>query len=280
MSKRHSAKYKLDRVMGENLWGRPKSPVNKRSYGPGQHGQRRKQKTSDFGLQLKAKQKLKGYYGNITEKQFLRTYDLFRRYTETHVEPYDVAYVPPDRFVEYNAADRKAIWTTTLNVVRQVAPTAPIVTETAGSPDDEAFAHEEPVPELQSPADRSVSRGDEHSRTETASSLAAQDVPHALPDDLPDDLPNLIDADPAIVRSIVAHAQSPRPTVQPRTSTNCPTTKWFAPISAPTSSMDLSSTRNSMTSAFNSTLALANCSRVGLATFLALALPMPSWTAT
>ena len=75
MSKRHSAKYKLDRAMGENLWGRPKSPVNKRSYGPGQHGQRRKSKVSDFGLQLKAKQKLKGYYGNITEKQFLRTYE-------------------------------------------------------------------------------------------------------------------------------------------------------------------------------------------------------------
>jgi small subunit ribosomal protein S4 len=74
MSKRHSAKYKLDRVMGENIWGRPKSPVNQRSYGPGQHGQRRKQKVSDFGLQLKAKQKLKGYYANITEKQFLRTY--------------------------------------------------------------------------------------------------------------------------------------------------------------------------------------------------------------
>ncbi len=75
MSKRHSAKYKLDRVMGENLWGRPKSPVNKRSYGPGQHGQRRKNKISDFGTQLRAKQKLKGYYGNITEKQFLRTYE-------------------------------------------------------------------------------------------------------------------------------------------------------------------------------------------------------------
>jgi small subunit ribosomal protein S4 len=75
MSKRHSAKYKLDRAMGENLWGRPKSPVNKRSYGPGQHGQRRKSKVSDFGLQLRAKQKLKGYYGNITEKQFLRTYE-------------------------------------------------------------------------------------------------------------------------------------------------------------------------------------------------------------
>jgi small subunit ribosomal protein S4 len=60
--------------MGENIWGRPKSPVNQRSYGPGQHGQRRKQKTSDFGLQLRAKQKLKGYYGNLTEKQFSRTY--------------------------------------------------------------------------------------------------------------------------------------------------------------------------------------------------------------
>lgn len=74
MSKRHSAKYKIDRRMGENIWGRPKSPVNKRSYGPGQHGQRRKSKVSDFGLQLKAKQKLKGYYGNLTEKQFSRTY--------------------------------------------------------------------------------------------------------------------------------------------------------------------------------------------------------------
>ena len=74
MSKRHSAKYKLDRRMGENIWGRPKSPINQRSYGPGQHGQRRKQKVSDFGLQLRAKQKLKGYYGNLTEKQFSRTY--------------------------------------------------------------------------------------------------------------------------------------------------------------------------------------------------------------
>src|SRR5690606_31957141 len=74
MSKRHSAKYKLDRRMGENIWGRPKSPVNQRSYGPGQHGQRRKGKVSDFGLQLRAKQKLKGYYGDVTEKQFKRTY--------------------------------------------------------------------------------------------------------------------------------------------------------------------------------------------------------------
>jgi small subunit ribosomal protein S4 len=74
MSKRQSAKYKLDRRMGENIWGRPKSPVNKREYGPGQHGQRRKGKTSDYGIQLRAKQKLKGYYGDITEKQFKRNY--------------------------------------------------------------------------------------------------------------------------------------------------------------------------------------------------------------
>ena len=74
MTKRTSAKYKLDRRMGENVFGRPKSPVNRREYGPGQHGQRRKGKLSDFGVQLRAKQKLKGYYGDITEKQFKRTY--------------------------------------------------------------------------------------------------------------------------------------------------------------------------------------------------------------
>ncbi|MBZ8134705.1 30S ribosomal protein S4 [Afifella sp. IM 167] len=75
MSKRQNSKYKLDRRMGENVWGRPKSPVNKREYGPGQHGQRRKQKLSDFGVQLRAKQKLKGYYGEIREKQFRKIYD-------------------------------------------------------------------------------------------------------------------------------------------------------------------------------------------------------------
>jgi small subunit ribosomal protein S4 len=74
MSKRIQAKYKIDRRMGQNIWGRPKSPVNRREYGPGQHGQRRKGKVSDFGTQLRAKQKLKGYYGNITEKQFRRYY--------------------------------------------------------------------------------------------------------------------------------------------------------------------------------------------------------------
>jgi small subunit ribosomal protein S4 len=74
MSKRHSVKHKIDRRLGENLWGRPKSPVNRREYGPGQHGQRRKGKISDFGTQLRAKQKLKGYYGNISEKQFRRYY--------------------------------------------------------------------------------------------------------------------------------------------------------------------------------------------------------------
>ena len=76
MSKRISAKYKLDRRMGENIWGRPKSPVNKRDYGPGQHGQAgKRKKISDFGLHLRAKQKLKGYYGSITEKQFRRIYN-------------------------------------------------------------------------------------------------------------------------------------------------------------------------------------------------------------
>jgi len=74
MTKRIQAKYKIDRRLGENIWGRPKSPVNRREYGPGEHGQRRRGKLSDFGLQLRAKQKLKGHYGNITEKQFKRTY--------------------------------------------------------------------------------------------------------------------------------------------------------------------------------------------------------------
>lgn len=74
MTKRTRAKHKLDRRMGENIWGRPNSPVNRRSYGPGQHGQRRKSKVSDFGIQLRAKQKLKGYYGDVTEKQFRNTY--------------------------------------------------------------------------------------------------------------------------------------------------------------------------------------------------------------
>jgi len=75
MSKRESAKYKIDRRMGENIWGRPKSPVNRREYGPGQHGQRRKGKLSDFGVQLRAKQKLKGFYGDISEKQFRKIYE-------------------------------------------------------------------------------------------------------------------------------------------------------------------------------------------------------------
>ncbi len=75
MTKRLESKYKIDRRMGENIWGRPKSPVNRREYGPGQHGQRRKGKLSDYGVQLKAKQKLRFYYGNISEKQFRAIYD-------------------------------------------------------------------------------------------------------------------------------------------------------------------------------------------------------------
>lgn len=74
MSKRKSAKYKIDRRLGVNLWGRPKSPINRREYPPGQHGQRRR-KASDFGTQLMAKQKLKNYYGEISEKQFRRMYE-------------------------------------------------------------------------------------------------------------------------------------------------------------------------------------------------------------
>src|SRR5579871_4291577 len=74
MSKREGSKYKINRRLGVNLWGRSKSPLNRRDYGPGQHGQRRK-KPSDFGTQLMAKQKLKGYYGNIGERQFRRLYE-------------------------------------------------------------------------------------------------------------------------------------------------------------------------------------------------------------
>ena len=75
MTKRSEAKYKIDRRMGQNIWGRPKSPVNRREYGPGQHGQRRKGKLSDYGVQLRAKQKLKGYYANISERQFRGIYE-------------------------------------------------------------------------------------------------------------------------------------------------------------------------------------------------------------
>lgn len=74
MSKRLKSKYKIDRRLGVNLWGRPKSPSNKRDYPPGQHGQRRR-KASDYGTQLMGKQKLKGYYGNIGEKKFRRYYE-------------------------------------------------------------------------------------------------------------------------------------------------------------------------------------------------------------
>ncbi len=83
MSKRRTSKYKINRRLGCNLWGRPKSPFNRREYGPGEHGQRRR-KPSDFGTQLHAKQRLKGYYGNIGERQFRRYYqDALRRRGDT-----------------------------------------------------------------------------------------------------------------------------------------------------------------------------------------------------
>jgi small subunit ribosomal protein S4 len=78
MSKREGSKYKINRRLRANLWGRSKSPLNRRDYGPGQHGQRRK-KPSDFGTQLMAKQKLKGHYGNMGERQFRRLYEEARR---------------------------------------------------------------------------------------------------------------------------------------------------------------------------------------------------------
>jgi small subunit ribosomal protein S4 len=75
VTKRLNAKYKIDRRVQENIWGRPKSPFNKRETPPGMHGAQRKAKISDYGIQLRAKQKLKGYYGNISERQFEKTYN-------------------------------------------------------------------------------------------------------------------------------------------------------------------------------------------------------------
>ena len=74
MTKRLNSKHKVDRRLKVNLWGRPKSPFNKRAYGPGQHGQTKPAKPSDYGIQLQAKQKLKAYYGNINERQFRNIY--------------------------------------------------------------------------------------------------------------------------------------------------------------------------------------------------------------
>ncbi len=83
MSKRLAAKYKINRRLGVNLWGRAKSPVNRREYGPGQHGQH-KGKPTDYGIQLLAKQKLKGYYGNVSEKQLRKYYaEAIRRKGDT-----------------------------------------------------------------------------------------------------------------------------------------------------------------------------------------------------
>ncbi len=74
MTKRINAKHKVDRRLKVNLWGRPKSPFNTRNYPPGQHGQNKKGKPTDYGIQLNAKQKLKSYYGNINERQFRNVY--------------------------------------------------------------------------------------------------------------------------------------------------------------------------------------------------------------
>ena len=74
MTKRLNSKHKVDRRLKANIWGRPKSPFNSRAYPPGQHGQNKKGKPTDFGIQLQAKQKLKAYYGNINERQFRNIY--------------------------------------------------------------------------------------------------------------------------------------------------------------------------------------------------------------
>ena len=74
MTKRLKSKHKVDRRLKANLWGRPKSPFNSRAYPPGQHGQNKKGKPTDYGIQLQAKQKLKAYYGNINERQFRNIY--------------------------------------------------------------------------------------------------------------------------------------------------------------------------------------------------------------
>ena len=74
MTKRLNSKHKVDRRLKVNLWGRPKSPFNTRAYPPGQHGQTKNSKPSDFGVQLQAKQKLKSYYGNMNERQFRNVY--------------------------------------------------------------------------------------------------------------------------------------------------------------------------------------------------------------
>lgn len=67
-----TTKKKKERQLGV-IWGAPNSSVAKREYAPGQHGQRKK-KPTDYGEQLSAKQKLKTYYGNVSEKQFHKYY--------------------------------------------------------------------------------------------------------------------------------------------------------------------------------------------------------------
>ena len=101
MSKRNESKYKINRRLGVNLWGRAKSPINRHDYGPGQHGQRRK-KPSDYGTQLSAKQKLKGYYANIGERQFRRLYEEAVRLTPPQVMSLEqaIAYIADDELVE------------------------------------------------------------------------------------------------------------------------------------------------------------------------------------
>ncbi len=79
MTKRVQAKHKISRRLGVNLWGSHKFKQD-RSYPPGEHGplnaSRRK---TDYGLHLNAKQQLKGYYANISEKKFRKIYKEAKR---------------------------------------------------------------------------------------------------------------------------------------------------------------------------------------------------------
>ena len=53
----------------------PKCPISKRSYAPGQHGQKNRPKLSNYGLQLREKQKVKRIYG-VLERQFRKYFKI------------------------------------------------------------------------------------------------------------------------------------------------------------------------------------------------------------
>ena len=66
-------KSRIARKFGEPIFGADKV-LSKKNYAPGQHGNSRKRKTSEYGIQLKEKQKAKYTYG-VLEKQFSNLFD-------------------------------------------------------------------------------------------------------------------------------------------------------------------------------------------------------------